>query len=347
MKKNTHRLPAAGFTVAEMMIAIGVVSILGLVFFRVLQTGLVLFSKNTAVNNAHEAARQGMARLTRDIHASVSIPEMRTVDATISPIALATPAPSPTPIVSGSGATATVTSPSFAAVSFQNIAAGPNYIWKDPGSASLIMIKDGGTKPIAGQHLVVPFWGSLYEADITQVTASGTANHSNVFLTGNVGTQINARAFGSTAYAITYYTDRVAYAVTKGNYVSDNSGLYTGADASGNVITGTGKIVKYVLAPTGTSPGQRYRFENGELHLYKQRYAGSSFYWQDTATVARNITSPTPFSVPLNSGNSFNNKYVAVKLSTSDPGTSNRSYASTNSLLDTQIDYRTAITLIQ
>lgn len=345
MNKNDHKA-LAGFTVAEMMIAIGVVSILGLCFFRVLQTGLVLFSKNTAVNLAHEQAREGVARLTRDIHASVSIPEMRNVDTTVSPIALTTPSPSPTPIVSGRGATATVTSPSFPAVSFQNIAAGPNYIWKDPGSASLIMIKDGGAKPIPGQHLVIPFWGSLYEADITKVSASGSANHSNVFLTNNVGTRINARDIGN-AYAITYYTDRVAYAVTGGNYVSDNSGLYTGADASGNAVTGQGRIVKYIEAPTGTSSGQRYRFENGELHLYKQRYAVSSFYWQDIATVARNITSPFPFSVPLNSGKSFNNKYVAVKLSASDPGSSNRNYAATNSLLDTQIDYRTAITLIQ
>lgn len=345
--KKSHHNRLAGFTVAEMMIAIGVVGILGTCFFRVLQTGLVLFTKNTAVNLAHEQARDGIARLTRDIHAAVSIPEMRTVTSvSATTVALATPSPSPTPIVSGSGTNRTVTSPSFAAVSFQNIAAGPNYIWQDPASASLIKIQDGGAKPVAGQHLVVPFWGSLYEADITAVTASGTANHSNVFLTNNVGTRINARAMGN-AYAITYYTDRMAYAVVNGTYTKDNTGLYTGADANGNPVTGTGKTVKYVVAPAGTSPGQLYRFEGGELHMYKQRYSGSSFFWQDTATVARNITSPFPFSVPLNSGGSFNNKYVGVKLSASDPGSSNRNYAATNALLDTQIDYRTAVTLIQ
>ena len=346
MKRSAQRLSVAGFTLAELMIALGVISILGVAFFRVLQTGLVLFSKNTAVNTAHESAREGVLRLTRDIHASVSIPEMRNVVVSGAAVSLPTPNPSPTPMVSGSGSTATYTSPSFGAVSFQNIAAGPNYIWHDSGSASLIMIKDNGMKPLPGQHLVIPFWGSLYEADITAVTASGTLNHSNVFLVNNVGASINARNIGS-AYAITYYTDRVAYAVTGGNYVQDSTGLYTGADASGNPVVGSSKIVQYIVAPAGTPPGQHYRYENGELHLYKQRYAGSSFYWQDTTTVARNITSPTPFSVPLNSGKSFNNKYVSVKLSASDPKTSNLGYASTNSLLDTQIDYRTAITLIQ
>ncbi|MDQ6860497.1 MAG: hypothetical protein M3032_04990, partial [Verrucomicrobiota bacterium] len=66
-----------GYTVAEMVIAVGVLGLLGTVFFSVLQTGLTLSAKNTAVNAAHEEARQGMLRLTRDVHASISVPQLR------------------------------------------------------------------------------------------------------------------------------------------------------------------------------------------------------------------------------------------------------------------------------
>jgi hypothetical protein len=92
---------------------------------------------------------------------------------------------------------------------------------------------------------------------------------------------------------------------------------------------------------------QRYRFEEGELHLYKQRYSGSSVYWQDFAVVAKYVSSPQPFYVPLNGGGSPNTKYVGVKLTARDPKSSNRGYLATASLLDTQVDYRSRLTVTQ
>lgn len=316
-----------GFTVAEMMVAVGVLSILGLVFFQVLQSGLVLFSKNVAVNTAHQQAREGLNRLTRDIHAAVSIPQLR--DNSFA-IVSSDPAPGPTPAP-----------PMAAGVSFQNIASGPNYIWKDPGNAALIMIKDN-PKPIPGQHLLIPFWGTLYEADITKVTASGSANHSNVFLSNGADTNINPRLLGQ-AYAITYYTDRVLYLVQNGTWYKNTKGIHT--TISGDNLPNSPSDVK--LAPEGTPPGKLLLYRDGELHLYKQRYSGTSFYWQDVATVARNITSGLPFYVPLNEGKTPNTKYVGIKLSASDPKSSNRKYVATHSLLETEIDYRASITFSQ
>jgi hypothetical protein len=94
-------------------------------------------------------------------------------------------------------------------------------------------------------------------------------------------------------------------------------------------------------------------------------------YWKDTAIVARNISSPMPFYVPLvadpagtwyqstssylsytnsssnSTGQTFNSsantKYVGVKLTARDPKSSNRGYLATASLLNTQIDYRSQI----
>ena len=66
-----------GFTFAEMAVAIGVLSLLGVTFFQVLNSGLILSAKNTAVNVSHEEARMGVLRMTRDIHAAISVPQLR------------------------------------------------------------------------------------------------------------------------------------------------------------------------------------------------------------------------------------------------------------------------------
>jgi hypothetical protein len=330
-----------GFTVGEMAVSVGVLGLLGVTFFQVLQSGLVLSAKNTAVNAAHQEARIGVLRLTRDIHAAISVPQLRDNGFTVI---------SSDP-VSG-------VPPNAAGVSFQNVASGPNFVWKDPGAANLIMIKDNPDKPVEGMRLIIPFFG--LEEDITKVAASGSANHSNVFIKADQSTpNITAPDYGS-PYAITYYTDRMMYVVRKGSYIPDSQGLYTittAAYTSGNrdryVLSGT----TYKPSTTGTlivtpalyssGAAQRYRFEDGELHLYKQRYSGSSVYWQDFATVAKYISSPTPFYVPLNRGGSANTKYVGVKLTARDPKSSNRGYLATASLLDTQVDYRSRITISQ
>ena len=54
-----------------------VMAILGIVFLNVLNSGMILYAKNTAVNSAHEEGRQGVNRFTRDLHAAVSVPQLR------------------------------------------------------------------------------------------------------------------------------------------------------------------------------------------------------------------------------------------------------------------------------
>lgn len=324
----------AGFTVAEMMVAVGVVSLLGLVFFSVLKSGMVLFAKNTAVNIAHKEAREGINRLTRDIHASVSMPQLCNLDTTTNPITLSAPSPSPTPI------SGVAVGPMYAAVTFQNVANGPNYIWKDPGNPSLIMIKDN-YNVLTGQHLLIPFWGALFEQDITKSSAGGSSNHSNVFLANGADTNIKPRDYLAGAYAITYYTERVAYVVMNGTYYADNNGLYTTAGAW------NAHSANYVWADSTIPPGHRFSYKNGELHQFKQRYNGTSFYWLDQGVVARNLTSAMPFYSPLNTGGGFNTKYVGVKITATDAKVTNQNFIAVNSLMDTAIDYRTAIALTQ
>lgn len=332
MKISPIRHQRTGFTLGEMMVAVGVLSILGLLFFNVLKSGIVLFAKNTAVNIAHEEAREGINRLTRDIHASVSMPQLCNLDVTTSPVSFPAPSPSPTPI------SGVAVGPMYAAVTFQNVANGPNYLWKDPPSG-LIKIKDNWNV-VTGQHLIIPFWGALFEQDIIKSTAMGS-DHSNIWLANRADTNINPRDYLSGSYAITYYTERVAYVVMNGTYYADNNGLYTTAgnwsDHSSN----------YVWANTDVPNGHRFSYKNGELHRFRQRYDGTSFYWEDTATVARNLTSAMPFYSPRNTGGGFNTKYIGVKITATDVKVSNQKFVAVNSLMDTAIDYRTAIALTQ
>jgi hypothetical protein len=122
-----------------------------------------------------------------------------------------------------------------------------------------------------------------------------------------------------------------------GTYTKDTTGLYTEGSKNNT----------YVWAPPGTPPGHLYRCDGSELHFLKQRYSGGSFYWQDIAVVARNLTTAMPFYTPLNSGGGFNTKYVGIQISTNDPKSSNRNFAATNMIINTTVDYRTALALTQ
>lgn len=346
-----------GFTAAEMVVSTAIMAILGIVFLNVLNSGMILYAKNTAVNAAHEEGRQGVSRLVRDLHASVSVPQLRsnTHDSTYS-VAGSFTTVSSAP-VGGVAPTAT-------GVSFQNVVQGsPDYVWQDPGSPNLILIKDPGDQPKAGMRLVVPFWG--IEDDVVKVTGNSVQSHSNVFLAAGADVTIagKARKYGQssysgyvTPYAITYYTERMLYIVENGTYIADSQGPW---------ILSSGQYVAYTSGNM-----QRYRYENGQLNVYHMRYSVQNgnngyFYWcpldsradynptwyNDATikktTVASYVSSAQPFYVPLNSGGTADTKYVGVTLSARDPSTSNRNYSSTASLLDTQVDYRSRICLYQ
>lgn len=310
----------SAFTLAEMLMALGVLGLLGVVFFHVLNSGIILYAKNSAVNVAHEEARQGIARLTRDIHASISIPQLR--DASFNVV-------SSTP-VNG-------VAPAAAGISFQNIAMGPVYVWKDPTGPGPIMIKDSGNQvPTVGMHVISPFFG--VEDDIIKTAATPTAaSHHNIWLAGAEETALANKVsiFGASGatYSVLYCTYRIMYVVKNGYYVADSQGPY--------VQSGTSYV------PYTSGAGQRYRFENGELHKYSQSYAGNALIWTDNGAIARNISTPTPFYIPVASSGSSDTKYVGVNLSARDPSSSNRGYLSTAALLNTQIDWRSRIATYQ
>ena len=274
MKIHDQRKAQAGFTSAEMVVSTMVMAILGIVFLNVLNSGMILYAKNTAVNSAHEEGRQGINRFTRDLHASVSVPQLRnnTHDSTYTcgtyecgdtqntnSFAVVSSTP-----VSG-------VAPTAAGVSFQDVVSGsPDYVWQDNNNANQIKIKDPGDQPTAGMRLIVPQWS--YEDAITKVAGAGV-NHSNVFLfngqdttiatnLGNQGRKFGQGTYSVGPYAITYYTERMLYVVEGGKYIADSQGPW---------ILSSGTYVAYTSGNM-----QRYRFENGNLNLYRQRYTGNN-----------------------------------------------------------------------
>jgi hypothetical protein len=217
MKRATRRSSSiAGFTIAEMSVATAVTLLVGLAVFAVANAGMILYSKNTAINLAHDQARIAVNRLVKDIHGAASIPQLGHIDSrqfgTWS-------APTGSWAVNGSNVTFvadTGTGPSTG-VGFQIMggpgcpSGGPFVITNDPGNPLLIMIDSGnGNTPQPGMRLIFPYFNE--EDDITKVTSNG-ANHFNVWTANALENKYSSKA-GS--YNICYYTSRVAYVVENG-----------------------------------------------------------------------------------------------------------------------------------
>ena len=76
MKLSASNQRNAGYTVGEMMVAVGIASVVSVCAIYTLLNGMTLFAKNTAENLAHDQNRTAVNRLVHDIHAAVSIPQL-------------------------------------------------------------------------------------------------------------------------------------------------------------------------------------------------------------------------------------------------------------------------------
>jgi hypothetical protein len=236
-----------GLTLVELMVTVGLISVVGLVLCSILYTSTVLGAKNTAVNLAHQQARVAMVDMLQDIHSSVSLPALS--DSTGTPYA--SPAPSAAP-----------------GISFQTWSSGPHQI-KSKAAANQSQIVLNLTTvginptPVAGQHLIVPAY--QIEADISAVSGSAsnfTVTLANIYGPSLVGVTyprstlpningdgyaIEVGASGIGGDVVCFVTDRVSYAVSssnlnwswKGNskavanYVTNNTPFSTPTTAAG------------------------------------------------------------------------------------------------------------------
>jgi hypothetical protein len=296
-RKFLHK---CGFTTAEMMVAVLCFALCGGMIFLLLNSGMILYAKNMSVNTAHQDTRRAVNRLLRDIHASVSVPQL--IDGFNADGSLQVHTSNTTPA---------------AGVAFQLVALGPTYIWKDPVAVNLIMIYDGGSQPTAGQRLIIPLWG--IETEITKITAAGASGHSNVFLmdaAGNIvdqtptagkaptgqGKSSNTKNNGNDVYAICYYTDRVAYLVQNGQlrlyyrrYVNANSSGTGGTwmwlnprnfDSTGTVAAGDANGITVARDITSATPFSAVWSNTAGVAAVNMTSGGSNYPNSTTVTIS-------------------------------------------------------------
>lgn len=174
-------------TLIEISVTSGVVGVLGLMIYSLLNMGTILGAKNTAMNTAHQQARVAMLKMIDDLHAAISLPALQDVSGT-----------------QASG------------ISFQQWSGGPHKIIADaaagtPGSPQKVIhlaITAGQPTPVVGQRLIVQT--HQIESDITAIT--GNAADLAVTLYDNLPVAIKGTA--STAGDIVgYITDRCSYDV--------------------------------------------------------------------------------------------------------------------------------------
>lgn len=210
LTKNNQRI--GGYTLVDIMVASGMLAMVGLCVYYGLQTGLIMSAKNTAENLAHDSARIAVNRLVHDIHNAVSIPELGYID-TRTPGSFTAPAGSWVPYGTSVTFCPQTGSAARAGVSFQKmggpngVGGGPYAVVNDPGNDQLIQIGPTQPGPQAGMRLIFPYYNM--EDDISKVTSNGN-HHYNVWTANALETRFKKK---KNTYHICFYTTRYAYVV--------------------------------------------------------------------------------------------------------------------------------------
>jgi len=192
-----------GLTLVELMISMGMISVLGLAVYSMLNAGMILGAKNTAVNTAHQQARIAMLQMLQDLHSSVSLPQLVDVNG----VPLPTPAASPSPVPSQKAE----------GIAFSLYASGPMAVKNDadPGDTSIVINANGVPKPTVGQRLIIR--SHKIEATIKRVTGSGSSTQLDLMddLTGaNYPLPVALRP--SKGKIACFTADRCSYIVVNG-----------------------------------------------------------------------------------------------------------------------------------
>lgn len=242
--RRSPRLSRRGFTLAEILVTMGISLLVGMMVFLVLNAGMVLYAKNTAVNSAHQQARSGIDQMLFNLHSSVSIPQL--VDASLNAASELDTNGSPIP---------------RAGISFQTFNAGPFPVsWNANATATSVVLYCPGYTPPANARLNIPSYKIEY--DITSYNVLGSYINFNLSTpAGGIGTGItiagNGREGGGGAYAVSaFITTRMSYAVnaTELRYYPTND-LNSYKVISHNVISPTPFTV-----PILSSGGLQNRF---------------------------------------------------------------------------------------
>lgn len=319
-----HSPSQSGLTLVELSVTAGLIGVLGLIIYSLLNIGTILGAKNTATNTAHQQARVAMLEMVQDLHCAVSLPQLVDVNG----IPMPTPAPSTTPAPA-------------AGIAFQQWSMGPFKIIADtaalpstspnPGlSQNFVMIalpSSTSPLPVVNQRLIIPT--HQIEGDITNVT--GSWNSLTITLAN-----------------IPVPSPAPAPTVPPGTLPVRIQGTTPGAtpSANGDIVCFITDRCAYKVVPANPGPPVVLPV------VYKLVWTKNSDLNPDGTVKIRDIvtdiTNPTPFSIPTTPNGALYYRFVAaVDLSTSDPQYTNRGYKAANILLNGQVPYKARLTTYQ
>ena len=264
-----------GAALIELMISTAITVLTGSIIFTILNTGMILFAKNTAINMAHQQARIAVLQMEQDLHSCVSIPQL----------------------VDGNKNVVTGNVPA-AGISFQLYAKGPLKVASTANAGqNQINIRVSGYTPVVGQRLCIPT--HQIELDITGVGAGSTDRILTLSedLPVDVKTMLYDPAVNQeiAVNVVCFITDRLYYVVSGG-------------------------ALRY-FGPKQPAEGR---------------------------ILANDITTPTPFSIPLTPAGAQYNRFVAaINLSTADSRSSNRGFKAANMFLNAMVPYRARLCITQ
>ena len=194
-----HRLPPRGFTLPELLVTMSIMTLVGMMIFLVLNSGMVLYAKNTAVNSAHQQARAGVDQMLTNLHSSVSIPQL--TDVNLQPVSEVDANGQPVPA---------------AGISFQTFNAGPFPVVLDASASSTsVILYCPGYVPTANARLNIP----SHNIELDIVSSVGVASYRQFVLASSIGTDVDVAGSGiegqsGVTYVITaFITARLNYAV--------------------------------------------------------------------------------------------------------------------------------------
>lgn len=194
---------ACGFTFIEILVTMGITLLVGMMVFLVLNAGMVLYAKNTAVNSAHQQARAGVDQMLANLHNSVSIPQL--TDASLNAASEVDASGSPIP---------------RAGIAFQTFNAGPfPVVASATATDQSITLYCPGYVPPSSARLNIPSHDIEYDITSTSVVNGSNRRFSLSTPATGIGTAVVISNNGlesdkNTDYVITaFITTRLGYAV--------------------------------------------------------------------------------------------------------------------------------------
>jgi hypothetical protein len=314
--KRRYFSTAMGFTLAELMVTVILVSALGLIIYAVLGSNMVLAAKNGAINATHEEARMARLNILRDIHSSVSVPALTgplpsPPTRPVPTLCATTPTPYPSPVSAFAEgiyfqkwAVDTQRAPMPPFRIYQDAPHTQNYVQIAvlTGSNAKTLFDQWSASAPSGVGLIIPAY--QIEADI-QAVAAGTGSPP----------------IGYTGYKVTLNNFRDGSTIMPVN--SNNLPL----SIAGTTST-VGDVICFIVDRCS------YTVSNNTLWF---TYRGTSY----PIGPGTNVANSTPFYMPSPvSGGAF-------AFSASDTKYSNRGYKSGNVLLNGEVPIKAQLTTYQ